>query len=244
MWRTNRRHAVDEPDFFQRSKIFRTAPSEMGKLSEYRALQKSDLRILDDRPKRDLVPPPPLLYEGFGHFLDTFRRRDEVPKQSKWRRALEIAVNYFAEDMTAIYKTGDARKKIGLTGLNEILSLEFDEMDLEGGSEGIPCRLDDSGPGYYTLEAASVDSSDAHSDGHCNGPHGAISCIVSFKNELVDVHSMPLVELTTLVARSHAQSMKSHKELYEGWRVPCLGLTIVGKPGVYCIGSQTRLTPY
>jgi hypothetical protein len=128
--------------------------------------------------------------------------------------------------------------------LNEILSLEFDEMDWErGSSEGIPRRRDDSGPGYYTLEAASVDSSDVHSDGHCNGPHGAISCIVSFKNELVDVHSMPLVELTTLVARSHAQSMKSHKKLYKGWRVPCLGLTIVGKPGVYCIGSQTHLTP-
>lgn len=99
------------------------------------------------------------------------------------------------------------------------------------------------GLAYYTLEAASVDSGDVLSDGHCDGPHGAVSCIVRFKNELVDVHSMPLVELSTLVVRSYAQSIKSHKKLYKGWRVPCLGITIVGKPGVYCIGSQMRLTP-
>ena len=123
-----------------------------------------------------------------------------------------------------------------MTALNEILSLEFDEMDWEGVSDDIPRRLDDSGPGYHTLEAASVDSSDVLSDGHCDGPHGAVSCIVRPKNELVDVHPMPLVGLSTLVVRSYAQSIKSHKKLYKGWRVPCLGITIVGKPGVYCIG--------
>ena len=108
MWRTHSRRAVDEPGFLQRSRIFRTAPSEMGKLSEYRSLQKSDLKILDDRLKEDLVPPPPLLYDGFGHFLDTFfRRRGEVPKQSTGRYAPELAVNYFAQDMTAIYEKGE-----------------------------------------------------------------------------------------------------------------------------------------
>jgi len=42
-----------------------------------------------------------------------------------------------------------------------------------------------------------------------------------------------LVELVSCVAHSHAQSIQSHKDMYMGWRVPCLGLTVVGELDVF-----------
>jgi hypothetical protein len=202
-----RTRSVDELKSIQDSRIFTTAPSQMGKLIEYKLLQQDpDWRILDDRPAPDLVPPPSLLYGGFGHFLDIFRRREDVHDLTPKRRDLELAVDAFAEVMTVFHQR-DERKMEGLDALNEILSL---------GS-------------HNRLTAASVDTSRIQSDGHYNGPHGAISCIVEFKNELVDINSIPVVELTSYVAHSHAQAMKHHQGLYLGWRVPCLGLTIVGK---------------
>jgi hypothetical protein len=59
-----------------------------------------------------------------------------------------------------------------------------------------------------------------HSNGHYDGPHKAASCVVVFKNELVDISSMPMVELTGYVAHSHGQAMESFKEVFNGWRVP------------------------
>jgi hypothetical protein len=179
----------------------------MGKLREYKSLQQDqNKRILDDRPVPDSVPPASLLYDGFGHFMDIFRHRKDVYDLSLKRRNLELAVDNFAELMTDFHDNEDGRKMKGLLALNEILSNNSNK-----------------------LAAASIDSTSIHSDGHYNGPHDAVSCIVGFKNELVDISSMPLVELIGYVAHSHAQSMARHEELYKGWRVPCLGMTIVGK---------------
>ena len=62
----------------------------MGKLSEYRTLLENQVaKILDDRPEQDSVPSASLLHDGFGHFLDTFRRREEVYDLSTKRRDLE-----------------------------------------------------------------------------------------------------------------------------------------------------------
>jgi hypothetical protein len=160
---------------------------------------------LDDRPEPDSVPPASLLYDGFGHFMDIFRRREDVLTPE--RRDLESAVDNFADLMSSFFDNEDKRKMTGLDALNEILSLN----------------------GHNKLAAASIDSTPIHSDGHYNGPHDAVSYIVKFINELVDISSMPLIELIGYVAHSHAQSMKSHEELYVGWRVPSLGMTIVGK---------------
>ncbi|KAF8478986.1 hypothetical protein DFH94DRAFT_746856 [Russula ochroleuca] len=188
------------------SKIYTTSPSQMGKLREYKSLQQDqNKRILDDRPVPDSVPPASLLYDGFGHFMDIFRHRKDVYDLSLKRRNLELAVDNFAELMTDFHDNEDGRKMKGLLALNEILSNNSNK-----------------------LAAASIDSTSIHSDGHYNGPHDAVSCIVGFKNELVDISSMPLVELIGYVAHSHAQSMARHEELYKGWRVPCLGMTIVG----------------
>ena len=184
----------------------------MGKQSEYESLQRDPSeRILDDRPEQDSVPPVSLLYEGFGSFLDIFRRREGVYELTLERRDLEVAVNYFAEAMTSFFESEAERKTTGLNALNAILST-----------------------GSHTkLTTASVDSNRICSGGYYNGPHGAISCIVEFRNELVDVNSIPLVELVSCVAHSHAQSIKSHKDIYMGWRVPCLGLTVVGELHVF-----------
>lgn len=184
------------------------APSQMGKPSEYKSLQQnSSERILDDRPAQDPVPPASLLYEGFGSFLDIFRCRGDIYDLTRERRKLELAVNTFAEAMTTFFGTENERGTRGLNALNAILSLHR----------------------HQERTAVCVDSSRICTDGHLNEPHEAISCIVEFKNELVDVSSIPLVELVSCVAHSRAQSIQSRKEPYMGWRVPCLGLTVVGK---------------
>ena len=161
----------------------------------------SEQRIWDDRPEPDPVPPISLLYEGFGHFLDTFSRRDVY-----WLQ-LETAVDSFAVAMTKFYSDESRRRSAGLETLNKIFSFR------------------DRQP----LMAAAIGN--VRTDGHYNGPHGAASCIVKFKNELVDIHSIPVVELTSYAAHSHAEAMGSPigRALFQGWRVPCLGLTVVGK---------------
>ncbi|KAH9049253.1 hypothetical protein EDB83DRAFT_2631667 [Lactarius deliciosus] len=61
-----------------------------------------------------------------------------------------------------------------------------------------------------------------------DGSHGAAICIVEFKNEPADNSSMAMVELAGYVARSHKESFDRYKDLFEGWNVPCLGMTVVG----------------
>jgi hypothetical protein len=197
-------------DFVQSSKIIKTSPSQMGEqreLDEYRSFQQNPATmILDDRPVEDSIPPASLLYDGFGHFMDIFRCREDACDLGTKRRELELAVDDFAEQMTFIHNEEANRRREGLRALNEILFFH------RGGK----------------LTAADINCG-AQSDCHYDGPHGAASCVVVFKSELVDNYSIPVVELTGRVAHSHARSMKHFKELYSGWRVPCLGLSIVGK---------------
>jgi len=47
-----------------------------------------------------------------------------------------------------------------------------------------------------------------------------------FKNSIAGISSLPAVELVGYVARLNS---RMDQQLYEGWRVPCLGLTIIGK---------------
>jgi hypothetical protein len=202
--------SADELDSVLSFKFVNTSPSQMGELDEYRSLQQDPAtKILDDRPVEDSIPPASLLYDGFGHFMDIFRHREDVCDLCTKRRELEFAVDDFAEQMTVIHDEDDKRREC-LHALNEILSLHR-------GSK---------------LTVADINCG-AHSDGYYDGPHDAVSCVVVFKSELVNVNSIPVVELTGHVAHSHAQSMKHFKELYSGWRVPCLGLSIVGKLDIF-----------
>jgi len=43
------------------------------------------------------------------------------------------------------------------------------------------------------------------------------------------LHGPPVVELTSYVAHSHTSAMKHYESVFRNWRVPCLGITVVGK---------------
>ncbi|KAI9455121.1 hypothetical protein F5148DRAFT_1227094 [Russula earlei] len=47
------------------------------------------------------------------------------------------------------------------------------------------------------------------------------------KIELADVRSIPVVELAGSAAHSQKIAMERHRNVFLGWRVPCLGLTTV-----------------
>ncbi|KAI9448414.1 hypothetical protein H4582DRAFT_1802901, partial [Lactarius indigo] len=192
----------DEFDFVSGSKILTFPPSDLGKLAKYKSLQrKSDERILDDRPEADRVPPASLLYHGFGHFMDNSRPRKGI-RVDEVQRDLERRVDDFAVKMTTFYRNEESRREKGLDALGDILGRE--------------------------LTAAAIGS--VYTDGHHCGPHKSVTCVVEFKNELVDISSMPMIKLTGHVAHSHKQSLGYQSgPLFKGWNVPSLGLTVVGK---------------
>ena len=76
--------AIPELDHFEqakRAKLTALAPSDASKPSYYQKIQgNASQKILDDRPLADVdVPPAPLLYSGFGHFVDIYNGCDDVP---------------------------------------------------------------------------------------------------------------------------------------------------------------------
>jgi hypothetical protein len=71
------KHATPEPaegvfNHLKCAKIVTTAPSDTGKSAIYKRLQQGPSeKILDDRPEPNPnILPIPLIYDGFGHFLD------------------------------------------------------------------------------------------------------------------------------------------------------------------------------
>ncbi|KAI9460095.1 hypothetical protein F5148DRAFT_272422 [Russula earlei] len=187
-------------------KLVSTSASRIGSPKVYRSIQTVPLeRIRDDRPESDSLPPISLLYDGFGHFLDIYKGRHNTRASTKARGKLEMAVDSFSERMTKLYNNEASRMVEGLVALNSIFS--FRNRDCPPLKQG-------------TIR-------DGRTDGHFLGPHGAVSCVVEFKNELADINSIPAVELVSYIAKSHTQAMKDQRGPFR-WRVPCLGLTIVG----------------
>jgi len=128
---------------------------------------------------------------------------------SKEQQDLKRAVDRFAEQMTLIYGDEESRRTDGLLALNNILSL--------GGNNN-------------KLMPASIGS--VNTDGHYDGPLEAAACIIEFRNDLGAINSIPVVELTSYVAHSHALAMKRYESAFRNWRVPCLGITVVGKSNI------------
>src|SRR5260370_41925021 len=54
---------------------------------------------------------------------------------------------------------------------------------------------------------------------------------LSSKNKLTDITLIPAAQLTSSTAHSHQEAMDGHNglALFWGWRVPCLGPTLIGK---------------
>ena len=134
---------------------------------------------MDDRPESDKLPPISLLFVGFGEFLDAVNRPKDESNLNLTRLELEANVDRFAKEMTEIYDSDMLRREAGLRALNAILYPR--------------------GP----LMAAAIGA--ARTDVHYDGPHGAMSFIVEFKNELCDNH-LNAYGRTRVLRRSFAGS--------------------------------------
>ena len=196
--------ALDGLDIVREAKLVKIAPSQTGKPSIYKPLQEEpSQRILDDRPTEDPLPPASLLYHGFGRFMDYSSPHKGICVDEK-RRDLEGHVNHFAKEMAGFHGSEESRRDKGISILKKILGVE--------------------------IMAASIGG--VRTDGHYCGPHNAAICVVKFKNEPADIGSIAMVELAGYVAHSHKQSFDQFGFLFKDWNVPCLGLTVVGKPNI------------
>ena len=59
-----------------------------------------------------------------------------------------------------------------------------------------------------------------------DGLHGGAVCVTEFKNEIHGISLVPYVEATAYAVQTHTAMIPA---LFQGWRLPCLGLTIVGE---------------
>ena len=68
-------------------------------------------------------------------------------------------------------------------------------------------------------------------DGHNIATHSAGTMTVEFKNWSMGISALPQIELVCYVARLNATGMndEARRQLFLWWRVPCVGLTIVGE---------------
>ncbi|KAK7454499.1 hypothetical protein VKT23_011253 [Stygiomarasmius scandens] len=217
---------MDEDDSgfesLKRSRLAQEAPASISKHEAYINLQKvAGERILDDRPEADDIPPPALLYSGFGIFQDILRGEDSVPSlQSVDQGVLAEKAELFCNAMVRFFDNQDQRRDRCLECLKDIFSA--------------------SGKQYH-IAAASMGP--IQSDGHSVEKHRAI-VFVQVKNEDTNNQSNPRVQMTSYFAHSlkHLDS-----ELFLKWRVPGLGLTLVGCTltfhALIAIDSQVRTIP-
>lgn len=122
---------------------------------------------------------------------------------------LQTEVDELASKMNEYYKHEDDRREAALPCLTRIFSAR----------RGIQI------PPLSTAAIGSV-----RGDGHNHATHSAGTMVVEFKNRITGISAIPQVELVCYVARLNAMmnSTEAHRQLYLGWRVPCVGLTIVG----------------
>ena len=195
----------------KRTKLATTSPSTAAQPSIYENNQNTPSeKILDDRPEQDAdIPPVPLLYDGFGEFQDIVDGVTDVPGLSKVDMAeLYKAVDDFAQKMCRFYENEDQRRDAALPTLNRIFSAR-------------------SGTPIPSLHASAIGS--VTTDGHNVGKHGGAGMVTEFKNSAANNNAIAEVEVAGYVAHLHAKGMEVHRELFERWRVPCLGLTVVGE---------------
>jgi hypothetical protein len=122
---------------------------------------------------------------------------------------LQNEVDELASKMSEYYKHEDDRREAVLPCLTRIFSAR----------RGIQI------PSLYAAAIGSVTSG-----GHNHGDHGAAVMVVQFKNGITGISAIPQVELVCYIARLNAvMDSTEARQLYLGWRVPCVGLTIIGE---------------
>ena len=141
-------------------------------------------RILDDHPLADVdVPPTPLLYSSFSHFIDIYNSCNDVPYLSDIDfPALEVAVNDFANKMGEFFKSKDNRCDQGLPLLNAIFL----------------CHKKNT-PIFLVLHMESFHS--YRSDGHNLAAHQSAGTIVELNNKITGITSIPEIEATAYIAK-------------------------------------------
>jgi len=149
-------------------------------------------------------------YSGFGHFVDIYNGCDDVLYLSDIDfPALEAAVDDFANKMAEFFESEDDRRDQGLPLLNAIFT----------------CRKENA-PTFLALRAESFCS--YGSDGHNLAAHQSAGTIVEFKNKITGITSIPEFEAAAYVAQLNIAS-RYRSGLFGRWRVPCLGLTVIGE---------------
>ena len=166
-------------------------------------------KILDDRPSPDKdIPPVVLLYHGFGLLYDIFHGRADISHlQVVDEPRLARKVDMFLELMGSYYADEDARTSDGMEIIHGILTSR-------------------SGAGMFSISPMVFTFTMNKSGGHMVGFHGGAVCVAVFKNEIHGISSMPHIEATAYAAQTHKNVLP---DVFRGWRVPCLGLTIVGE---------------
>jgi hypothetical protein len=201
----------------KRAKIVTIAPPSTGKPDVYEYLQQDPAeKTFDDRPEPDVnIPSVALLYQGFGHFLDIMDGRNDVPGLADIDiMKLHKEVDGFASKMNMSYDDEKVRRDAALPCLNSIFSAH----------RGIKIP---------PLTAAAIGAT--RSDGYNTASHCAATMVAELKNKIVGISSIPQVELACYVARLNVVGMKAHPQLFQQWRVPCLGLTIVGELNIFML---------
>ncbi|KAH8990741.1 hypothetical protein EDB92DRAFT_1862947 [Lactarius akahatsu] len=189
---------------FKRTEVATQSPLSLARSQAYVDLQRdSRERILDDRPEPDHgIPPIPLLYSGFGHFLDIMDGHDDVPGLADIQVAkLRMEVDALATEMARFFETKSQRRDKGLEHLKNIFAARWGTQ--------IP------------QISASVMIGSVVSDGHNIASDGTSSIVVEFKNSPTEISTVPRVQVAGFVAHLNAAA-------YLQWRVPRLGLTIIG----------------
>ena len=194
-----------------RSKLVHETPSTVAQSSVYKSMQENpDEKLLDDRPAPDAgIPPISLLYSGFGHFIDVCSGRRTAPGHDQIDRPrLRKAVDTFANRMCDFFQKEVDRRDAGLDCLNEIYRSR-------------------NGPTPFP-ELLPSSRSTWTSDGHFTSAHHGISHVVEFKNENTGNKSNAKVQAAAYTAQSHTELPEELRPLFKGWRLPCLGMTVVG----------------
>jgi hypothetical protein len=200
-------------DGLARLRIAKDAPSDVAKVPNYKKLQlDSKQRILDDRPDQDpLIAPISLLYQPFGYFHDVrCGKKFQDPRLDINGAEFKSKVNALADHMANFQRSEEDRRSIFIKDLETILKLSPNVI----GSTKIP-------------------KTGKISDGHLSGDHGAIVVCVECKNELSAASCEPVVQLTSYVAASFKGQAEDHRDLFNRWRIPALGVTLVGKLALY-----------
>jgi hypothetical protein len=122
--------------------------------------------------------------------------------------ALEAAVDDFANKMGEFFESEDDRCDQGFPLLNAIFS----------------CRKENA-PTFLALR---TESRSYRSDGHILSAHQSAGTIIDFKNKITGITSIPDIEAAAYVAQLNIAS-RYRSGLFGRWRVPCLGLTVVGE---------------